>query len=129
MSTKQVPVASTSNSHTVTVDPDNLLTPEMQSNFRAVLSRYDDVFESDFKGYNGAVGPFEAHVNMGPTQPPQRKGILATCWLNYNKCLMNWKKLKFSNVQKISGCLLNTLNNKAKWWFSTYYSVCRCRKI
>ena len=57
----------------MSVDPDNLLTQEMQSKFRAVLSRYDDVFESDFKGYNGAVGPFEVHVNIGPTQPPQRK--------------------------------------------------------
>ena len=24
-------------------------------------------------GYNGSVGPFEAVVNMGPVQPPQRK--------------------------------------------------------
>ena len=28
------------------------------------------------KGYNGAVGPFKAEVNMGPVQPPQRKGRL-----------------------------------------------------
>ena len=27
-------------------------------------------------GYNGAVGPFEAVVNMGPVQPPQCKGRL-----------------------------------------------------
>lgn len=26
------------------------------------------------KGYNGAVGPHEAKVNMGPVQAPQRKG-------------------------------------------------------
>ena len=25
-------------------------------------------------GYNGHVGPFAATVNMGPVQPPQRKG-------------------------------------------------------
>ena len=25
-------------------------------------------------GYNGAVRPFEATVNMGPVQPPKRKG-------------------------------------------------------
>ena len=25
-------------------------------------------------GYNGHVGPFTATVNMGPVQPPQRKG-------------------------------------------------------
>ena len=33
-------------------------------------------FDPRFKGYNGAVGPFKAVVNMGPVQPPQRKGRL-----------------------------------------------------
>lgn len=28
----------------------------------------------NFKGYNGASGPFQAMVNMGPVQPPQCKG-------------------------------------------------------
>ena len=32
------------------------------------------MFNPQFKGYNGAVGPFQARVNMGPVQPPQRKG-------------------------------------------------------
>ena len=27
----------------------------------------------NISGYNGAAGPFEAVVNMGPVQPPQRK--------------------------------------------------------
>ncbi|VDI45490.1 Hypothetical predicted protein [Mytilus galloprovincialis] len=31
-------------------------------------------FDPYFKGYNGAAGPFQARVNMGPVQPPQRKG-------------------------------------------------------
>ena len=35
---------------------------------------FDAVFNPSFKGYNGASGPFEAVVNMGPTQPPRRKG-------------------------------------------------------
>ena len=31
---------------------------------------------SRIKGYNGAAGSFEAQVNMGPVEPPQRKGRL-----------------------------------------------------
>ena len=36
----------------------------------------DSVFDPSISGYNGAVGPFEAFVKMGPVQPPQRKGRL-----------------------------------------------------
>ncbi|KAL0153092.1 hypothetical protein M9458_051586, partial [Cirrhinus mrigala] len=35
---------------------------------------FDEVFSPQFRGYNGAAGPFQARVNMGPVQPPQRKG-------------------------------------------------------
>jgi hypothetical protein len=38
------------------------------------LYKFSDVFSSDLTGYNGAIGPFEASVNMGPVQPQQRKG-------------------------------------------------------
>ena len=34
------------------------------------------MFDPKYAGYNGHVGPFEAVVNMGPVQPPQRKGHL-----------------------------------------------------
>ena len=34
------------------------------------------MFDPNYAGYNGHVGPFEAVVNMGPVQPPQRKGHL-----------------------------------------------------
>ena len=34
------------------------------------------VFEPNFKGYNGAVGPFMAKVNMGPIELSQRKDRL-----------------------------------------------------
>ena len=32
------------------------------------------MFDPNYAGYNGHVGPFGAVVNMGPVQPPQRKG-------------------------------------------------------
>ena len=68
--------ASTSLSTHVSLDPDNLLTPDMRSKFSALLDEYHTVFDPLFPGYNGAAGPFTAKVNMGPVEPPQRKGRL-----------------------------------------------------
>ena len=48
----------------------------MQSSFRYLLSDFDSVFDPTIQGYNGAVGPCEAKVNMFPVEPPQRKGRL-----------------------------------------------------
>ena len=62
----------------VDVDPDNQLPKDVVSQFRSPLREFVD---PHFKRYNGAVGPFEAVVNMGPVQPPQRKGRL----LQYSK--------------------------------------------
>lgn len=61
-------------SDAVRVDPDSLLPVRTKRRFEELLHRYDNVFNPLFSGYNGAVGPLEAKVNMGPVQPPQRKG-------------------------------------------------------
>jgi hypothetical protein len=58
----------------VQLDPDNVLTPDIKRQFQSLHTQYDEVFSTQFSGYNGSVGPFEAVVNMGPVQPPQRKG-------------------------------------------------------
>ncbi|CAG2223099.1 unnamed protein product [Mytilus edulis] len=58
----------------VSVDPDNLLSPDLQTQFNELLRKFSEVFSPNFEGYNGEIGPFEASVNMGPVQPPQRKG-------------------------------------------------------
>lgn len=63
-------------SATVKLDPDNILTDKIRTEFRDLLQTHDDVFDPTITGYNGAIGPFEAVVNMGPVQPPQRKGRL-----------------------------------------------------
>ena len=39
-----------------------------------MLQVHDDVFNPTIVEYNGAAGPVEATVNMGPVQHPQRKG-------------------------------------------------------
>ena len=62
------------NSDKVAIDPVNMLAQQERSDFCSLLRDYDEVFNSNFKGYNGAVGSFEARINMGPVQPPQLKG-------------------------------------------------------
>lgn len=61
-------------SSAVSLDPDNMLPSTIRKQFRDTLQAYDEVFSPNYKGYNGAVGHFESAVNMGPVQPPQRKG-------------------------------------------------------
>ena len=61
-------------SESIKVDPDELLTPDMKSKFTNLHAEYDRVFDPSYRGYNGAAGPFESVVNMGPVQPQQRKG-------------------------------------------------------
>ena len=57
-------------SQSVIVDSDNLLPPDVKSMFIQTLKDYDSVFNPMFSGYNGASGPFQAKVNMGPVLPP-----------------------------------------------------------
>ena len=63
-------------SATVTVDPDEILPAKHRDQMHELLTEFDSVFDRNYKGYNDAVGPFKAQVNMGPTKPPQRKGRL-----------------------------------------------------
>ena len=60
----------------VHVDPDSILPEAVRANFQSLLSEYDSVFDPQFPGYNGSAGPYQAKVNMGPVEPPQRKGRL-----------------------------------------------------
>ena len=61
------------------------------------LREFDDVFDPHFKGYKGAVGPFEAVVNVDPVQPPQRKGRL----LQYSKGQLQELQDKFDELETI----------------------------
>ena len=69
----------------------------MQSSFHSLPSDFDSVFDPTIQGYNGAIGPFEARVNMGPVEPPQWKGRLPQ---------YAWSKLvdlqnKFDELEKL----------------------------
>ncbi|XP_073234993.1 uncharacterized protein [Porites lutea] len=65
-----------SHSSSVQVDPDRILPEAVRATFQSLLSEYDSVFDPQFPGYNGSAGPYQAKVNMGPVEPPQRKGRL-----------------------------------------------------
>ena len=66
----------TGHSASVQIDPGSKLSPDERASFRSILDEYDEVFDPNYAGYNGHVGPFEAVVNIGPVQPPRRKGHL-----------------------------------------------------
>ena len=61
-----------------------------------LLTEFDSVFDRNYKGYNGAVGPFEAQVNMGPTKPPQRKGRVP----QYARNKLDELQEKFDELEK-----------------------------
>ena len=68
--------SNSSHSASVQVDPDTILPQAVSADFNSLLREYDSVFDPQFPGYNGAAGPYKAKVNMGPVEPPQRKGRL-----------------------------------------------------
>ena len=72
----QSPKISTVHTKEISVDPDNILSSSIKSEFYALIQEYEKVFDPNILGYNGAVGALEAVVNMGPCQPPQHKGRL-----------------------------------------------------
>ena len=60
----------------VKLDPENNMNDTIKQKFIDQLERYNHVFSPDLPGYNGASGNVKAVINMGPVQPPQRKGKL-----------------------------------------------------
>ncbi|CAG2202552.1 unnamed protein product [Mytilus edulis] len=68
----------------VSVVPDNLLSPDLQTQFNELL-----------RSYNGEIGPFEASVDMGPVQPLQRKGRM----LQYSKNNLVELQNKFDELE------------------------------
>ena len=81
----------------VCLDPDNLFPTNIRAKFTSLLTDYDHVFDPQIKGYNGAAGPFEARVNMGPVQPPQRKGRL----LQYARNQLQELQQKFDELESL----------------------------
>lgn len=81
----------------VTIDPDACLDSAVHVKFRALHAEFDDVFNPSISKYNGASGPIEAVVNMGPTLPPQRKGRLP----QYNRSSLEELQAKFDELESM----------------------------
>jgi hypothetical protein len=84
-------------SESVSLDPDNLMNEETKSAFQDLLMKHSAVFDSKFPGYNGACGPIKAIVNIGPVQPPQRKGRIPL----YNNSNLDLLQSKFDELESL----------------------------
>ncbi|KAL1261417.1 hypothetical protein QQF64_006682 [Cirrhinus molitorella] len=62
----------------ISLDHNGIMTADIRDTFREVHREFDEVFSPQFRGYNGAAGPFQVRVNMGPVQPPQWRYFIAT---------------------------------------------------
>lgn len=84
----------------VVIDPDKVLSQQQREQFKRLHERYKEVFDDRSLGlYNGASGPLEVKINMGPTLPPQRKGRMPL----YNRSL----KEEYQQVcDKLEGTVL-----------------------
>ena len=79
----------------VILDPDGCLDQDTREKFKALNLEFDDVFNPSISKYNGASGKIEAVVNIGPTLPPQRKGMLP----QYNRNTLEELQDKFDELE------------------------------
>ena len=79
----------------VQVDPDGLLSSSEKAAFVSPLREFQLVFDSRIPGYNGAAGPIEGVVNMGPVEPPQRKGRVP----QYSRDQLDQLQTKFDELE------------------------------
>ncbi|KAJ8414133.1 hypothetical protein AAFF_G00067310 [Aldrovandia affinis] len=89
----------------VALDPDDIMPSDVKDKFRALHREFDEVFDPQFKGYNGAVGPFQAKVNMGPVQPLNaRAGSHSTpgvSYKNFRHSLTCWRMSVFKKPEDV----------------------------
>ena len=57
----------------MSVDPNKLPPDQFRLKFQQLLHEYERIFDPKMTGCNGAAGPFQATVNIGPVQSPQHK--------------------------------------------------------
>ena len=81
----------------IQLDPDNILDPYTRQKFAKLHHEYDIVFDPNIPGYNGAMGPCNAVVNMGPVQPPQRKGRVP----QYSRDKLQELQEQFDNLEAL----------------------------
>ena len=91
------PQTSTFHSDQVSLDPNSILPSNKKASFITLLKEFDRVFDPHIPGYNGSAGPIQGVVNMGPIQPPQRKG----CMPQYARNQLEQLLTKFDELEAI----------------------------
>ena len=83
--------------HNITVDEGEQLPADIRSDFHTLHKEFHSVFNPYFQGYNGTYGPIQAVVNMGTTEPPQRKGRIP----QYSKDKLVELQRKFDELETL----------------------------
>ncbi len=91
------PPKSDRHSSRAVVDPDHILSEADRVRFHDLHNEFDRVFDPKISKYNGASGKIQAHVNMGPTLPPQRKARLP----HYNHDMLQVLQQKFDELESV----------------------------
>lgn len=81
----------------ISVDPNDILSSQMKSEFCALHKEMADVFRASYKGYNGYSGPIQGIINMSPVQPPQRKGRIP----QYSRDRLVELQAKFDELEQL----------------------------
>ena len=81
----------------ISVDPDNMFSPELKLKFHALHKECNQVFNTKHEGYNHSYGKFEDVVNMGNVKPPKRKGKL----LQYSRDKLSTVQYHFDKLEEL----------------------------
>ena len=83
-------------SEAVKIDPDSMMPESYRTKFHNLVKTFDEVFSPELPGYNVTFGKFEATINIGPVQPPQRKGRVP----QYSRNNLEELQQKFDELEK-----------------------------
>ena len=79
-------------------NPQNIdIDPIWSTEFEKLHEKYQSVFNSDLPGYNGKFGSLFAHVNVGDSLPPQRKGRVP----QYSRNMLSELQEQFDSLESI----------------------------
>ena len=96
MATKPLPKKVEKHTDEITVDPSNLLSPDMKQKFVDACQKFKKVFASDLPKYNGAFGKVEAVIHMPGALPPSTR-LKEVPW--YPKTLLAEMQVKFDELE------------------------------
>ena len=81
----------------ITIDPSNLLSPEMRQKFAAACKKFKKVFGTDLPKYNGEFGKVEAVIHIPSALPPSTR-LKEVPW--YPKTMLAEMQVKFDELEE-----------------------------